>query len=76
MYIYVVYSTIILHIYTYIYKVLLGGGSSRLTPSTTLDSLGRTGYREDNRNLIEEWLIERQNNGESAYVNDRVCLSL
>lgn len=53
-------------------QVLLGGGARELLPNTYVDSLGRSGLRTDNRNLINEWLTERQSEGNAGYVNDKV----
>ncbi|XP_049865265.1 membrane-bound alkaline phosphatase-like [Pectinophora gossypiella] len=44
-------------------KVILGGGRSQFLPNTTTDEEGDLGFRQDGRNLIEEWQNEKNRNG-------------
>ncbi|XP_055698615.1 alkaline phosphatase-like [Phlebotomus papatasi] len=53
-------------------KVILGGGWREFVPKSVADSEGNSGFRTDNRNLIEEWLnLRRQNNANGVYVTTR-----
>lgn len=50
-------------------NVILGGGRSHFTPTTTRDPEFETvfGYRNDNVNLIEEWVASK-NDSKASYV--------
>lgn len=53
-------------------NVLLGGGRGRFIPNNFTDEEGEKGLRADGRNLIEEWLTEKQGSGKRAeYVWNR-----
>ncbi|XP_049865258.1 membrane-bound alkaline phosphatase-like isoform X1 [Pectinophora gossypiella] len=54
------------------FKVILGGGRREFIPNTFTDEEGRTGHREDGRNLIEEWKNYKTSRGVSnEYVWNR-----
>ncbi|CAH0401073.1 unnamed protein product [Chilo suppressalis] len=42
------------------FKVILGGGRREFLPNDHVDEEGSIGRREDGRNLIEEWQIDKQ----------------
>lgn len=53
--------------------MILGGGWREFVPKSEADAKGNSGFRTDNRNLIEEWLnLRRQNNANGVYVTTRV----
>ncbi|CRL01810.1 CLUMA_CG015026, isoform A [Clunio marinus] len=52
-------------------KVILGCGRRSFINTTTVDEEGRPGLRSDARNLIDEWLEERNKNGKAKYVGHR-----
>ncbi|KAJ8936803.1 hypothetical protein NQ318_003048 [Aromia moschata] len=57
------------------FNVILGGGSQKFLPTGTTDSLGNSGQRTDNLNLIDEWLNDRTEEGNVAeYVWNRTAL--
>ncbi|XP_062131369.1 membrane-bound alkaline phosphatase [Drosophila sulfurigaster albostrigata] len=47
-------------------KVILGGGKKNFLNNTVRDEAGQRGYRLDGRNLINEWLAEKQSRNVSA----------
>lgn len=49
-------------------KVILGGGRKVFINTTARDDEGRPGLRTDGRNLIDEWLREKQNRGVAKYI--------
>jgi alkaline phosphatase len=49
-------------------KVFLGGGRRNFINTTEVDNEGRPGYRTDGRNLINEWVTERNKIGNAKYV--------
>lgn len=49
-------------------KVILGGGRRNFINTTVLDDEGSPGLRTDGRNLIDEWLEERNKIGDAKYV--------
>jgi alkaline phosphatase len=49
-------------------KVILGGGRRSFINATARDDENRAGYRTDGRNLIEEWLRERNRDGKAEYI--------
>jgi alkaline phosphatase len=56
-------------------KVILGGGRRSFIPNNETDVSGKKGLREDNRNLINEWINKRNESGLNSsayqYVNTR-----
>lgn len=57
------------------FKVVLGGGRNRMIPSTERDDEGFDGWRTDGKNLIKEWITDRQQNGTAKYVWNNQDLS-
>lgn len=55
----------------YCLKVILGGGQKQFLPTKKKNSV-KGGLRNDERNLIDEWLVERSKIGKSVFVDDRV----
>ncbi|KAG4078108.1 hypothetical protein HA402_002159 [Bradysia odoriphaga] len=53
-------------------QVFLGGGQSRFVPTGKKNSEKKGGLRNDERNLIDEWLAQRSVTGRPVFVNDRV----
>ncbi|XP_053676946.1 membrane-bound alkaline phosphatase-like [Anopheles nili] len=53
------------------FNVVLGGGRANLLPVGTLDEEGKPGYREDGKNLIEQWKQTHETMGRSQYVWNR-----
>ncbi|KAL0852539.1 hypothetical protein ABMA27_017012 [Loxostege sticticalis] len=54
------------------FKVILGGGRREFLPVGVLDQEGSPGLRTDNRNLINEWLANKESQGVShAFVWNR-----
>lgn len=47
----------------YMFKVILGGGRREFLPNTMTDEEGSRGRRYDGRNLISEWLTEKDSRG-------------
>ncbi|XP_034476799.1 membrane-bound alkaline phosphatase [Drosophila innubila] len=57
-------------------KVILGGGRQNFLNSTVRDEAGFAGYRQDGRNLIKDWLADKQSRNSSAsYVWSRKGLN-
>ncbi len=52
-------------------KVYLGGGRKQFIPTPKKNSV-RGGLRNDGRNLIDEWVADRNNVGKALYVDNRV----
>lgn len=53
-------------------NVLLGGGRNRLTPVEEPDTeTGSPGRRTDGRNIANEWLAMKPQNGTSLYITGR-----
>ncbi|CRK87690.1 CLUMA_CG001481, isoform A [Clunio marinus] len=52
-------------------KVILGCGRRNFINTTAVDEEGRPGLRSDGRNLIDEWLEERNKSGKAIYVGHR-----
>lgn len=58
-------------------KVVMGGGRRHFINTTVNDEEGLAGHRTDGRNLIQDWLKEKQtNNKQAAYVWSKKGLSL
>ncbi|XP_050322569.1 membrane-bound alkaline phosphatase [Bactrocera neohumeralis] len=58
-------------------KVVMGGGRRNFINTTVNDEEGLPGLRTDGRNLIQDWLKDKQaNNQQSAYVWSKKGLSL
>ncbi|XP_035899102.1 uncharacterized protein LOC118506287 [Anopheles stephensi] len=53
------------------FNVVLGGGRGNLLPVDTLDEEGKPGYRQDGKNLIEQWKQTHETMGRSQYVWNR-----
>lgn len=53
------------------FNVVLGGGRGNLLPKDTIDEEGKAGYREDGKNLIDEWKRTHATMGKSEYVWNR-----
>lgn len=53
------------------FNVVLGGGRGNLLPKDTIDEEGNAGYREDGKNLIDEWKRTHATMGKSEYVWNR-----
>lgn len=51
-------------------KVILGGGRNQFLPTKKKNSV-KGGFRNDERNLIDEWLAQRSKTGSSVFVDDR-----
>lgn len=49
-------------------KVILGGGRRGFINTTMQDNEGRSGLRTDGRNLIDEWLEERNKDGDAKFI--------
>jgi alkaline phosphatase len=49
-------------------KVILGGGRRNFINTTETDEEGRPGLRTDGRNLINEWITERNKQGKAEYI--------
>ncbi|KAG5683693.1 hypothetical protein PVAND_012959 [Polypedilum vanderplanki] len=49
------------------FKVILGGGTRHFLNTTMQNEEGRAGERTDGRNLIDEWLQERNKIGKAKY---------
>ncbi|KAL7735579.1 hypothetical protein ACLKA6_009541 [Drosophila palustris] len=57
-------------------KVILGGGRQNFINSTVRDEAGYPGYRQDGRNLIRDWLHDKQaRNSSASYVWSRTGLN-
>lgn len=52
-------------------KVILGGGRRHFRNSTVTDEEGANGARTDGRDLIDEWLEERNKQGTAKYVSHK-----
>lgn len=52
-------------------KVFLGGGRNQFVPTGTRNS-SKGGLRNDKRNLIDEWLVQRSLTGKPFFVDDKV----
>lgn len=44
-------------------QVVFGGGRKNFMPRSEIDSNGNSGYRNDGRNLIREWLVKKESLG-------------
>ncbi|XP_039453829.1 alkaline phosphatase-like [Culex pipiens pallens] len=53
------------------FKVAMGGGRRYFLPRDVNDGEGARGYREDGKNLVEEWLETHKAMGESEFVWNR-----
>uniref|UniRef100_A0A182K0U9 Alkaline phosphatase n=1 Tax=Anopheles christyi TaxID=43041 RepID=A0A182K0U9_9DIPT len=53
------------------FNVVLGGGRGNLLPVETMDEEGKPGYRQDGKNLIEQWKQTHETMGRSQYVWNR-----
>lgn len=53
------------------FKVILGGGRGGFRNQNVNDEEGHKGHRLDDRDLIEEWKIERSKKGRAKFVHDR-----
>lgn len=54
-------------------QVYLGGGLKQFVPNNKKNiSFGEAGLRNDGRNLIDEWVSERCNDGKAVYVDNKV----
>uniref|UniRef100_A0A182P0S9 Alkaline phosphatase n=1 Tax=Anopheles epiroticus TaxID=199890 RepID=A0A182P0S9_9DIPT len=53
------------------FNVVLGGGRGNLLPMETVDEEGKQGYRQDGKNLIEQWKQTHETMGRSQYVWNR-----
>lgn len=49
-------------------KIVLAGGRNEFRNATSFDEEGYPGKRSDNRDLIKEWVAERNIQGKAAYV--------
>jgi len=49
-------------------KVVLGGGRREFRDRTTFDEEGHAGFRNDKRNLIDEWLAEKKSFANASFV--------
>ncbi|KAH8407705.1 hypothetical protein KR222_011038, partial [Zaprionus bogoriensis] len=57
-------------------KVILGGGRQNFLNTTVRDEAGEAGYRRDGRNLIQQWLADKQQaNASASYVWSRKGLT-
>lgn len=57
--------------YKDVLQVILGGGRSKFLPNNTLDCDANYGHRQDNRNLIDEWMnIDRFKGARKEYVKN------
>ncbi|XP_017868774.1 PREDICTED: membrane-bound alkaline phosphatase [Drosophila arizonae] len=57
-------------------KVILGGGRQMFLNETVRDEVGHPGYRQDGRNLIKDWLADKQaQNASASYVWSRKGLT-
>lgn len=57
-------------------KVILGGGRQNFINSTVRDETGYPGYRQDGRNLIDDWLKDKKaRNSSASYVWSRKGLT-
>ncbi len=52
-------------------RVILGGGRRNFINATDEDEEGSKGYRTDGRNLIDEWLAERNKEGRANYISHK-----
>lgn len=53
-------------------NVIFGGGISKFLPNTEVDAFGNHGDRLDNRNLIDEWIAQKENTSRTwSYINTR-----
>lgn len=50
------------------FKVILGGGRRQFINNTQMDEEGKVGSRTDGKNLIDEWLVERNKVGKAEYI--------
>uniref|UniRef100_A0A182QQK9 Alkaline phosphatase n=1 Tax=Anopheles farauti TaxID=69004 RepID=A0A182QQK9_9DIPT len=53
------------------FNVILGGGRGNLLPEGAIDEEGHHGYRQDGKNLIEQWKNTHEPMGRSEYVWNR-----
>jgi len=49
-------------------KVILGGGRREFRDRKIFDEEGQIGFRNDDRDLIDEWLAEKRNRGNASYI--------
>ncbi|EDW57157.1 membrane-bound alkaline phosphatase [Drosophila virilis] len=57
-------------------KVILGGGKQNFLDRSMRDEVGHPGYRQDGRNLIKDWLADKQaQNASASYVWSRKGLT-
>lgn len=49
-------------------KVILGGGRREFRDRKTFDEEGEIGFRNDDRDLIDEWLAQKRNRGNASYI--------
>ncbi|KAL7029981.1 hypothetical protein ACKWTF_006461 [Chironomus riparius] len=49
-------------------NVILGGGRQNFITTATTDDEGTRGYRQDGRNLINEWMTSRSKSGSPKYI--------
>ncbi|KAG5683698.1 hypothetical protein PVAND_012964 [Polypedilum vanderplanki] len=56
-------------------KVALGGGRRSFLPTSVVDEEGTSGFRQDGRNLINEYLADRSRKGTAKYVWNREQLN-
>ncbi|XP_037051927.1 alkaline phosphatase-like [Bradysia coprophila] len=49
-------------------KVVMGGGRREFRDRKIFDEEGETGFRNDGRDLIDEWLAEKRSRGNASYI--------
>lgn len=49
-------------------KVVLGGGRREFRDRKIFDEEGEIGFRNDNRDLIDEWLAQKRDRGNASYI--------
>lgn len=49
-------------------RVVMGGGRREFRDQSMMDEEGRMGYRHDGRNLIDEWLTDRNKRGNASFI--------
>ncbi len=49
-------------------KVVLGGGRREFRDRKIFDEEGEIGFRNDNRDLIDEWLAQKKTRGNASYI--------
>lgn len=58
-------------VYNHFVKVYLGGGRKHFLSTAKKNSV-QAGFRNDGRNLIDEWVSDKRDKGTAIYVDNKV----